>query len=122
MARRKGNLKPFEVPRCHELVQRGTERESCDRRATHRVEHWQYGRWWTNHACVGHLARVLRNADQATGWERQPHGKYGPMVESPSPKVYRLTHMLDTNAKAYGRTEVIEHAELLTGAIQPGLF
>ncbi|WP_112273620.1 hypothetical protein [Lentzea terrae] len=115
------NLKPFEVPRCRELVRRGEDPKCCDLRATHRVEHFHYDRWWITHVCVGHLAKALREADDYTDSARRPLGRYGPVVDSPGPRIYRLAFMLDRKAQAYGRVEVIPHEELLI-AVQPALF
>lgn len=122
MAPRRKTIRPYGVPTCHELVRRGGEREWCDVRATHRVEYRWYGRWWIDHVCLGHLATALRDADDRTDSARRPEGRYGPVVESPAPRVYRLTFTLDRNAKAYGRVEVIPQEFPLTGPIQPALF
>lgn len=122
VGRRRKTLKPFEVPRCRELVRRGEDPKSCDRRATHRVERFCYGRWWTTHVCVGHLTTALREADNDTDSERRPLGRYGPVVESPGPRIYRLDFTLDSRARAYGRVEVLAREELLTGAIPLTLF
>lgn len=121
MGRKRRNLKPYEVPTCHERVLRDGERDWCDLRATHRVERFCYGQWWITHVCVGHLAQALREADYDTDSARHPLGRYGPVVDSPGPRIYRLTFTLDNRAKAYGRVEVIPH-EVLLAAVQPALF
>jgi hypothetical protein len=109
------SIQARKIPRCDGWDgEPGTETwRWCPARATHRVEY--DGK--REHACDGHLAMVLRWADNHVRWERRYSFR-----DVAAPVIHRLEFPLDKRAAAYGRRLYVPYEQQLLGAIAPRLF